>query len=668
MRGSIVFTLLLFITGITGLQGQTKPKKVAPKDSTPIELISAGELEMMMVQNVETRYLRSKDSILVVFKQGDLLFSCDEAIHFPDSNFVVAFGHIEIERGDSIRAKGDTLFYDGNTRFAELRNNVYFTDQEIVLRSPYVNYYLNQDLATYQYGAVITDEEATLKSRRGYYYTKQKLLTFKRHVVLDNPKANYHIETDTLTYHTVNKVATFHDKTNITSQDGTIEAYAGEYYTAQGRSSFRERVTVENDTYIITSDSLDYRELARSGEATGKVKMYAKQDSLTIYGDKSIFDEETEQLDVFGQVLVEKSFGEDTLYLASDTLLSVTDTAGAQTLLAYPHVKIYSSSLEGVCDSLAYHTTDSLIEFFKAPVLWADNSQLTADTLIAIIRNNTIDRLRMRQNAFIISADSIQQYDQIKGRNMLATFQDSYLHQVDVNGNGQSIYFALEKDTLLIGMNRVDCGNMIMRFEGKSELQTITFIKEPDAKFIPPHELNASIIKLPDFKWRAEERLGMAFVTEHPFWEAGKAETKEPTKIIDDYIARKGRLFPREAVDTIGLGEQYGKLIYSKQLFVFIKGNMITFFDNGANKGRVKNDFYVDIIPQDQNDLLPKDRESRYEKLIMRPSAAQLSKKPFVLQMELPSYPILTLRFGQFTYNADNQPVYIWTEAYNYSF
>jgi len=338
--------ILLFIICCCGVLGhayaQTGIKKTPSKtrESQPIELISAGELEMMLVDGIQTRFLRSKDSIPVVFRQGNMTFRCEQAIQFSDSNFVVAMGDIFVEDGDSIQARGDTLLYDGNNKFAELRSNVLFTDKHVVLKSPYVNYYVDQKIATYQYGAVITDEEATLTSRRGYYYTQQKLIAFKRDVGLDNTKADYHIKTDTLTYHTVRKVATFHAQTFITSKNGHIEAWEGEYYTEEGRSRFSKKVSIENDSYIIHSDQLSYLELEESGEAKGRVRMFSKKDSLTIYGDESYFDEEKDQIRMFGQVLLEKPFGQDTLFLAADSLLSLTDSTGAKSLLAYPHVKI----------------------------------------------------------------------------------------------------------------------------------------------------------------------------------------------------------------------------------------------------------------------------------------------------------------------------------------
>ena len=57
----------------------------------------------------------------------------------------------------------------------------------------------------------------------------------------------------------------------------------------------------------------------------------------------------------------------------------------------------------------------------------------------------------------------------------------------------------------MVGMNRVWCSNMVMDFE-KNKLKNIHFLVKPDAKFIPPHELQEPDMQIRGFKWRDGER------------------------------------------------------------------------------------------------------------------------------------------------------------------
>ena len=54
-----------------------------------------------------------------------------------------------------------------------------------------------------------------------------------------------------------------------------------------------------------------------------------------------------------------------------------------------------------------------------------DNYQLSSEHIILEIKNNAIDKMNLLQNAFIISEDSLDLYNQIKGRNMMATLKET---------------------------------------------------------------------------------------------------------------------------------------------------------------------------------------------------------------------------------------------------
>jgi hypothetical protein len=100
---------------------------------------------------------------------------------------------------------------------------------------------------------------------------------------------------------------------------------------------------------------------------------------------------------------------------------------------------------------------------------------------------------------------------------MVAFFEGKTINHVDVEGNGESLYFALqepkaEKDSVgvavsptLMGMNKIICSNMKINFkEGK--VNNISFYIRPDASFIPPIELEEGDKKLRGFIWREKEK------------------------------------------------------------------------------------------------------------------------------------------------------------------
>ena len=87
---------------------------------------------------------------------------------------------------------------------------------------------------------------------------------------------------------------------------------------------------------------------------------------------------------------------------------------------------------------------------------------------------------------------------------MVANFDKGKIKLLDVEGNGQSVYFALEGDSILTGLNKTICSNMVIQMDS-STLKDITFLTDPDANFIPPHKINMPDRTLPGFIWRKNE-------------------------------------------------------------------------------------------------------------------------------------------------------------------
>ena len=74
--------------------------------------------------------------------------------------------------------------------------------------------------------------------------------------------------------------------------------------------------------------------------------------------------------------------------------------------------------------------------------------------------------MNMKVKSFVISIDTLINYNQIKGRKMVVNFTDSSrIEKVTVEGNGESIYYAIDEKNTVTGMNRVQCGKMNINFK-----------------------------------------------------------------------------------------------------------------------------------------------------------------------------------------------------------
>lgn len=501
---SIRLLFLLWLLPLAVLaQQRPAPKTAAPPKGQRIELLTAGELVGGDFNGVEIRKLIGN----VSFKQQNTFIYCDSAYQYIGRNALEAFSNVRIVENDTLTITGDQAFYDGDTRKARMTGNVVMRDPRMTLITQALDYDLNRKQAYYNTGGRLTDPENTLTSQRGYYNTVSKVFSFRRDVRLTT-KDNL-ITTDSLQYNTVSKIAYFFGPTRITGQEGrSLYAENGNYNTITRVSNFQRNAKIETPDYLLGGDKLVYDEARQYGVATGNVSMTSKKDNIVIRGDVGRYWRALGKAKVYGTPVMRNISDRDTLYLAADTLMSVEGQPGQTAggiIYAFPKVRIFRSDLQGRCDSLTYDRQDSIIYLNRNPILWSDQNQLTADSMEIRQRRGKIDQMRLYANAFIVGQDTLLNFNQVKGRNMVAYFSQNKIKKVDVVGNAESLYFALEGDTATTGMNKAVSATMALRF-AESKLQTITFQTNPDASFIPPHELKEPDKTLKGMQWRIKER------------------------------------------------------------------------------------------------------------------------------------------------------------------
>lgn len=490
---------------------KTQKVEVEEKEE-PLEIINADSLKGRTERNGEEfRILKHN---VVIRHKGNTLY-CDSAIQNITKNTVNALGHARMLGSDGTKVTSHTMFYDGNKKVANASGNVVLIDEKGTLTTESLDYDVVSQVAHYYTGAKIVDDENILTSKEGTYDTNSKIAFFTTDVHLTSKKDKQEIFSESIQYNMVSKMAYFRGKTKIISKDGVVYANEGEYNTKTKVSHFitkgAERPKAETEEYILLGDSLFYDNTNRIGFAKGNARLISKKDSIIIDGDIGRFWGKKGISKVYGSALMRNISEGDTLYLAADTLISIrtkkeNSKDSIKILKAFHNTKIFRAELQGKCDSLIYNFKDSSIYMYNDPVLWDKKSQLSGDTIRVQMANNKIHTMHLRTNSFVIQQDTLGNFNQMKGRTMDAFFKKSALKRVDVKGNGESIFFALEGDTLLTGMNRVICSDIDIKFGKKNKVKTVTFKNKPDGKFIPPHELNEPDKRLKGFLWRINER------------------------------------------------------------------------------------------------------------------------------------------------------------------
>ena len=453
----------------------------------------------------------------VVFTQNETTIYCDSAHFYRKENSVEAFGNVRIVEGDSITITGSRLIYNGDDKTAQFRRNVVFTKlKTATLYTNYLDYARIPNRAYYFNGGRLVDSINVLTSKKGYYNVNTNLASFKDEVKVTNP--DYTMYADSMRYNSRTKDIYFVSETTVINKDSSTAVYQGGKYNTITKVSDLHEGVGENENYTIEGDAYDLDAIRNIARVRGNVVMTSKKENLIIYGQASDYFRDQGITKIYNNAFVAKvTEDNDTLFMTADTLVSIdSNDPEKKRILAYHKVRIFKKDLQGIADSLEYRAVDSMIYFYNDPVLWTQGNQLTADSVSMLIENNTISRMFLVDNAFVISQDTAMNFNQIKGREMTAEFSGKNISRVIVEGNGESLFFALdEKEQAFMGMNKIICSNITIRFkEGK--VNNLSFYVKPEASFIPPHELKKEDKTLKGFEWRDDIKPTRADVVKTP--------------------------------------------------------------------------------------------------------------------------------------------------------
>jgi len=442
----------------------------------------------------------------VRMKNQSTLIECDSAHFFRADNKAKLYGRVFIRsEEDSVTTRSAYAEYDGNTKLAKLRTNVVFTNMETTVYTDYLDYDRAGNIAYYYNDGRVVDSTNVLTSEKGRYEVNRERITFTDDVVLVNP--DYTMKTNFLVYLTIPKTAETKGLTNLISKDGnTLDASKGSFYDTQAKNFRFFDGLVESETSRVKADELLYRENEAYYEGKGDVRVLNKEREVEIFGDQGQYWEDRGYSLVHGKALVRRYFETDTLYMTADTLISQDhESDSLKYLLAFSSIQLVKSQMSGIADSLSYNYSDSTIRLFQDPAIWDNRSQITADSMTFFIENEQLRKLFVKNKAFAVMTDTLVNFNQMKGRSMTGLFENGDLNTLDITGNGESLYYALEGDTLVQGVNKTLSATIKMSF-AEGQLKKVNYGVKPEGKFIPVQDIGEEGGKLEGFVWRKEEK------------------------------------------------------------------------------------------------------------------------------------------------------------------
>lgn len=242
-----------------------------------------------------------------------------------------------------------------------------------------------------------------------------------------------------------------------------------------------------------------------TGEGREQIEKTLKADS--ILRQKAIIPQAGHADSAINQALKIAQQPDVKLQTTDSTKQEISDTARTRIVKAYYNVRLFKSDLQAVADSVYYGMQDSMFRFMGRPMIWAQDSQISADTIFMQIVNQTMDNALLKENAFMVNAlaDSTK-FNQLKGRKITAFFAKNNIERLFVDGNAENLVFSENEKTKIITEMFHDRGGRIKVKMEDRKIIDYTTIKKVDQKVYPFALVTQENEILPGFSWRPQDR------------------------------------------------------------------------------------------------------------------------------------------------------------------
>jgi len=436
--------------------------------------------------------------------------------------------------------------YNGFSKWTYFKTDVIITNPKYTIESKELTYNTNTKVVKFLDESTIIAENSTIRTTAGTYDSKSQKAVFTKRTTVEN-------EDQIITGNTLN----YDDKNGYGKAVGDVividvknnsqlTAHTAEYNKETGAGKASGNVVIEQDggKSTLASDESEYNKKTGYAKATGHVVFIDTAEKSKLLCGIAEYNENSKFMlaTVYPKLITLAD--KDSTFMRADTMISVRvkdaqnlarmdmvtgekknkvkrssynllmadstykseDSVELKLIIANRHVKIFSDSMQAVCDSLSYSQIDSSFNLFRSPVMWSKKQQSSGDTIFIRTISNKLSEINLRNAAFLISETGhTGMYDQISGKFIDAFFVEGEIHLVKVNQNAESLYYAKDEAGAYIGLNKAESAKMNVYFSEK-ELDHISMLEDPKGTFFPIDQIKEGDKFLAAFKLYTERK------------------------------------------------------------------------------------------------------------------------------------------------------------------
>lgn len=458
---------------------------------------------------LRTKHLdfNTKDSIGYFFNGGSMLdtnatiMESRRGYYYSKEKLFCFYDNVEMGT-DTLKIKADSLYYHSDLELAKFWGNIQAWHTDGFLTSERGTYEKKREWFHFLDDVLVLTEEQEIRAEDVFYDRNYNSGTLKQNVQVRDTTQQILILGDRLDFRRKP------DWVQVT-EDPVFITYEIDKETHATDSLFLRADTLRIFTTTYGSmDSLErVQALARQSEnqPTNAANKAETVNSMDLSKENT---GQTDSLDVFIDMteVLQFLYKEDSLLLANvrhqgDSLFN---TIEVHFLYGYNNVRVFKSDLQSVCDSIVFNSIDSVLRQYGKPILWNEESQLSADSIWFRFSRDSLYRVDLYSNAFLISQEEETFFHQIKADLMQAHVRENDVYRFDALKNTKALFY-IPEDSLITSLNIKECDEMNV-FLKERKAQRIIYKQAIKSDMIPLFDLRKEQERLAGFLWREEER------------------------------------------------------------------------------------------------------------------------------------------------------------------
>ena len=434
----------------------------------------------------------------VIAKYKDHKLYCDTIFISNDGNYIKANSKnkckiIDLE-GAKIQSKKIEFFK--NDSIINFTEKVLFKKGKNEIQTNYLSYNPEKKIIYYENGGKLIDEKSVILSNYGLYHTKDEFGQFSEKVSIKT--SSFKIESENLDLDNKNDIIFLNSRSTVKSDNLIIKGDWGVLDKKEESINIWGNGIIKSEKRIIYSDSI-FINKNKDSQLIGNVEVHENK-NIKIYChnlfEKKGYSEFTgnpkiEFSSQDGNIIIE---GREMELNNNDSILFINE-----------NTYISGDSIQGKCNNSVFNLNSGIICMTQQPVLWTKKHQISGDTIYIYTKNEMLDSIYIPNNSFIISKNTLDYYNQIKGKELQGKFKNGKLHSIKLKGNTVLKYFEKNKKKEITGLNDILCSSILVYMKD-NEINNISFKSKPEAIYTPKNLIEEKLLILEGFFNRFNEK------------------------------------------------------------------------------------------------------------------------------------------------------------------